>query len=239
MTPSSNNVCTNRDINSFDDSRTASMLASLENPLAILPPLPKITKIRRVVLLTFSKKHTAPQVMSCTPADNLYKFISITGLALALLSGWEHIKTDIALWENTNEFNRAFDFHIREVLKAKGQQFETLSDEIRTEDLSGDEIVRRYKEIRNDLPPGFKESLKPAGEVIEERVRINDKLSEERRFLLKFSFAIGVTLMLAVFCLWYIRVQKPADEMISLQLAEIRSRLGASAATVIGASVSK
>lgn len=157
------------------------------------------------------------------PHDNFYKFLAFSGLALLLAV-------------NVLYFSFGYDVNAR-VIEIE-TQFENYKDH-------DDAWQKRVDRIDTIFPSGGVEStnsnrtakieeldiahqsLKSEENQMKSRLR-DVELRAQDYYLLRwlnfFCSIAGIFLMIVGSRLWYIRVQKPSDDLLSLKLQELRSK---------------
>lgn len=178
------------------------------------------------------------------PTDNLYKFLAIFGLALCLASFWlnqKSLENRIALIQEkhiaeSERANASVEFYRRtgeahqlarmEIFKHSRQnrlqEIKPLWSEEDAEDvetpqpdplttkeisLLDEEVVEKTKEV----------------EMIGRKLEAIEKSKSATQTLRTGCLSVGVVLMIFGFSLWYVKSQKLLDELLKLQVSELKS----------------
>jgi hypothetical protein len=149
--------------------------------------------------------------MPSLPTDNLYKFISISGILLLIFCGHLHWNTRQNLLQNIENLEAEVD-----VLSF---QHNTLSDDLKK--IEGSIYKQKTNSPIED--PKIKEQSKIQNEILVKAILLKGKLKSIRRvakdsenlfFFSTFIGIIGVFLSILGFCNWYYKIQVHLDKKI-------------------------
>jgi hypothetical protein len=143
------------------------------------------------------------------PTDNLYKFVSLAGLAIAMGATWIH-------WKQADRFHSRLDTAHRRVARHSAKAVKLQAILRRAADLSAtgklsDEVeAKRLARRAADL----EDELEHDGELL--HVTADANLTEARERGVPFyavmgAFILGGVMMIRGFTLWYTRLQVPLD----------------------------
>jgi hypothetical protein len=151
--------------------------------------------------------------LASLPTDSLYKFVALSGVALALLSFYLLVTRSLHVWERVDQLSFLsarvgveLDVVEKNVERAKAQP--TLSDAEHA--LMGRKIARIKKLHANEKV----------------RLEIARRLTAELHRLVLIAgiaTALGIIVASAGFRLWYTRSQAPQDELLRLQVEQARA----------------
>lgn len=141
------------------------------------------------------------------PTDNLYKFIAVAGLALALLSYWIFVRATARIRENIDELeiDMAPAQSRRERLRREISRIETLANP-NQEDIATLE--------------GMLQDLEELMTVLSAKSTILNRKHQQLRELavtVLVGFAVGIGVSSSGFLLWYHRWQRYQDQLIRQQ----------------------
>jgi len=149
------------------------------------------------------------------PTDNLYKFLALAGLAIAVLSFWHaegklsEIKYKIASLEGDVGLMKVYE-------DALQKNRDSIRASIKRKSVSDEEMKELYKQHHEYLLKNaeFQAKTKFVLVLIEEGKRVST--------LSIWIETIGVLISYIGFQLWYIRVQKPNDMLLRKQLEDLK-----------------
>ena len=172
-------------------------------------------------------------VKGLIPTDNLYKFLAISGLALALYSFV--VPLDMA---RQLERENVLNLGERKHLLLNWTQLEELASEHKKDTDNLTKRVLSLAEKNREMPAELREefkiqlyaSIKNKNELIKKKhefklneLAYNNKLAvykfnkveaKKQKLISYFAGFCGVLMTVAGFCLWYIRIQKWHDRLL-------------------------
>lgn len=163
------------------------------------------------------------------PHDNLYKFIAFSGLALMLFVSYMFFTKTVELSDDWIKLEGQSRDLVRtsEPLRAQIDSVKKRMTELEKlpADRRGAEIDAIGKALA-EMGPGTAEMNKKADEVKTQEELL--KMREVDLKLIKSSFKagniLGLIFLIVGLGLWYVRVQRPQDQLLKTQLSAERTR---------------
>jgi hypothetical protein len=159
------------------------------------------------------------------PTDNLYKFIAISGLAIALFFGWSRVKIEMETWNLEKDGSSLLSTREELLKELFASGFHNLADEVEKGEIKNvDDTMARAEEILSSSSPKIEANFQELVENTWKRGNYDREHSVEKSTFFCFAL-VGLGISVFGFWLWWIRIQKFTDELLQLQLAKARKDL--------------
>lgn len=156
------------------------------------------------------------------PTDNLYKFVAISGLAIFLFFTWSRLQ--IGLEEDRLQ-RRSISSQIDTLMFFENEvpRWRDFTRKLRSEGKTEEEISEQLTPVmkESEKNPEFQSLFAVSSKAAKQHMEYLERVAAERALYNVLIF-VGINISVVGFYFWWVRVQKPSDELLKLQLAKAR-----------------
>ncbi|MBC8107738.1 MAG: hypothetical protein H7Z14_14190 [Anaerolineae bacterium] len=148
------------------------------------------------------------------PTDNLYKFMALCGLAMAVACAGLRVVNERNIIEKANVYWTAYSVEVDVARRRQEMLFQDDKEELRNSDW--------WKQSEQQI-----DELRSRREPLQTAWRTAEESANRISSYLLFGIILGVGMMVFGFELWYFRVQRVLDESLALERALKKQQLKA------------